>query len=311
MVYIRPRRRLPGPIRPPLCMAARNQKLRVSSAPTRRATPAPRAPAARNTRFPERDRKTRRQSSHVTYRQRAPLVIPVSWLNAVIGLMLLPVVWVTTLTFFTLLSRSARLDEVWRTPQVVLFGWGLVIWLAAFWAGLRPRYLYVLGHELTHALFIWACGGKIHEFRVTADGGHVITDKNNLLISLSPYFVPFWSLVAVTLYGLAGIAFDPEAVQHLRLGDWRFSLGLDAALACLLGYTWGVHLTFTLWMVTREQPDLQQNGTFFSLVFIYFTNLTLILGLFVLASPGITAGDLMEDWLRHLRELARWIHVPA
>ena len=288
-------------------MAARNQKLRVSTAATRRAAPKPRASGTKNARFPERDRKVRLQSRNVAYRQSAPLVIPITWLNTVIGLMLLPLVWVTTLTFFTLLSQSAKQAEVWRTPQVVLFGWGLVAWLAAFWAGLRPRYLYVLGHELTHALFVLLCGGKIHDFRVTADGGHVVTDKNNLLISLSPYFVPFWSLAAVTLYGLGGAAFDFAAVQHLRLGDWRLSLGMDAALACLLGYTWGLHLTFTLWMVTRDQPDLQQNGTFFSLVFIYFVNLVLILGLFVLASPSITAGDLMEDWLRHLRALANWL----
>lgn len=288
-------------------MAARNQKLRVSTPATRRAAPKPRGAGAKNARFPERDRKERLQSRNLAYRQTSPLVIPITWLNTVIGLMLLPLLAVTTQTFFSLLSQSAKQEEVWRTPQVVLFGWGLVIWLAAFWAGLRPRYVYVLGHELTHALFVLLCGGKIHDFRVTADGGHVVTDKNNLLISLSPYFVPFWSLAAVTLYGLGGAAFDFGAVQHVRLGEWRLSLGMDAALACLLGYTWGLHLTFTLWMVTRDQPDLQQNGTFFSLVFIYFINLILILGLFVLASPGITAGDLMEDWLGHLRALARWL----
>lgn len=288
-------------------MSARNQKLRVTSAAARRAGPPKRTAAPKNARFPERDRKVRLQSRNVAYQRTAPLVIPITWLNTAIGLMLLPVAWVTTQTFFTLLSKSATHDEVWRTPQVVLFGWGLVVWLAAFWAGLRPRYVYVLGHELTHALFVLLCGGKIHEFRVTADGGHVITDKNNLLISLSPYFVPFWSLAAVTTYGLCGAAFDLGSVQYLRLGEWRFSLGMDAALACILGYTWGLHLTFTLWMVTRDQPDLQQNGTFFSLVFIYFINLVLILGLFVLAAPGLTAGDLMEAWLDHLRGLAHWL----
>jgi hypothetical protein len=287
-------------------MPARNQKLRASTAGARRAAPPGRS-APKNARFPVRDRKVRLQSKNVAYHPTAPLVIPITWLNTAIGLMLLPLVWVTSLTFLTLLGWSAQKDEVWRTPQVVLFGWGLVVWLAAFWAGLRPRYIYVLGHELTHALFVLLCGGKIHEFRVTADGGHVITDKNNLLISLSPYFVPFWSLAAVTAYGLMGVSLDLGSVQYLRLGDWRFSLGMDAALSFLLGYTWGLHLTFTLWMVTRDQPDLQQNGTFFSLVFIYFINLVLILGLFVLASPGLTAGDLMEVWLEHLRHLARWV----
>ncbi len=261
----------------------------------------------KNAKFPERDRKVRLQSRNVAYRPTAPLVIPITWLNTVIGLMLLPVAWVTTLTFFTLLGAGAREEATWRTPQVVLFGWGLVAWLAAFWAGLRPRYLYVLGHELTHALFVLLSGGKIHGFRASRDGGHVITDKTNLLISLSPYFVPFWSLVAVTVYGLLGAACDLDSVLHLRVREWRLSLGLDAALACILGYTWGLHLTFTLWMVTRDQPDLRQNGTFFSLVFIYFINLILILGLFVLAAPGLGIDDLMDVWLDHLRGFAGWI----
>lgn len=289
-------------------MATRNRKLRVPTAPTRRGgTKTKPAAAGKNVRFPERDRKVRLQSRNVSYGGTTPLVIPITWLNTVIGLMLVPVAWVTTLTFFSLLSRSAEQDVVWSAPQVVLFGWGLVAWVAAFWAGLRPRYLYVLGHELTHALFVLLSGGRIHDFRVTSDGGHVVTDKNNLLISLSPYFVPFWSLVAVAVYGLLGFACDLGEVQHLRLGEWRLSLGMDAVLACLLGYTWGLHLTFTLWMVTRDQPDLRQNGTFFSLVFIYFVNLVLILGLFVVASPGLTAGDLMEDWLAHLRGVAQWL----
>jgi len=292
-------------------MSARNQKLRASTAVRKAAAPRgrPAVPAAKNARFPVRDRKVRLQSKNVAYRPTAPLVIPITWLNTVIGLMLLPVAWVTTQTFFTLLGRSAEQDEVWRTPPVVLFGWGLVVWLAAFWAGLRPRYVYVLGHELTHALFVLLCGGKIHDLRVTAEGGHVVTDKNNLLISLSPYFVPFWSLAAVTAYGLLGMGVDLGSVQHVRLGEWRLSLGMDAALSFVLGYTWGLHLSFTLWMVTRDQPDLQQNGTFFSLVFIYFINLVLILSLFVLAAPGVASGDLMDVWLHHLRGVMRWLTV--
>ncbi len=104
---------------------------------------------------------------------------------------------------------------------------------------------------------------------------------------------------------------------------WRFETvfaTLDAANAAALGgaavrlspyaghrYTWGLHLTFTARMVTREQPDLRQNGTFFSLVFIYFINLILILGLFVLAAPGPGIDDLMDVWLDHLRGFAGWI----
>ena len=259
--------------------------------------------ARTNARFPARDRRLKLQSRNVALTPSHPVFIPVTWLNTVLGLMLLPVTWISTRTFFALVSHSASSESVWRSAPTVLFCWGLAVWLAAFWAGLRPRYLYVLGHELTHALFVLMCGGRISEFRVTPAGGHVVTDKNNLLISLSPYFVPFWSLVAVTVYGLLGFFVDLGAVHHLRLGDWRFSFGSDAILCFFLGYTWGLHLSFTVWMVARDQPDLQQNGTFFSLVFIYTVNLALILTVFLIASPDATFGHFTDIWLAELQSL--------
>jgi hypothetical protein len=283
----------------PVCMPARNKrvrpvKVRSSSART-------------NARFPVRDRRLKLQSRNVAYTPSHPVFIPVTWLNTVLGLMILPITWVSTRTFFALVSHSASSESVWRSAPTVLFCWGLVAWLAAFWAGLRPRYLYVLGHELTHALFVLICGGRIYEFRVTAAGGHVVTDKNNLLISLSPYFVPFWSLVAVTVYGLLGFFVDLAMVQHFRFGNWRFSLGPDAILCFFLGYTWGLHLSFTVWMVARDQPDLQQNGTFFSLVFIYTINLALILAVFLMASPDVALGDFTDIWLAELQALVRLV----
>ncbi len=276
-------------------MSARNQRLRP---------PPPRRPAARgNARFPERDRRHRLASRAATHVPRQPIAIPLTWLNTVVGLMLLPVTIVTSQAFYTLVSQGATAHGVWRTAPLFLFLWGLLVWIAAFWAGLRPRYLYVLGHELTHALFVLLCGGKIHEFRVSGEGGHVVTNKNNLLISLSPYFVPFWSLVVVTVYGLLGFFVDLSMVQHLELGGRRFSIGPQAFLCFFLGYTWGLHLTFTLWMVGREQPDLQRNGTFFSLVFIYFVNLVLILSLFIAVSPEVSVGQLIDVWTNHLKSL--------
>jgi hypothetical protein len=244
-------------------------------------------------------------SRNVAYTPSHPVFIPVTWLNTVVGLMLLPLTWVTTRTFFGLVSHAATAEAVWRSAETVLFCWGLMAWLAAFWAGLRPRYLYVLGHELTHALFVLVCGGRIHEFRVSAAGGHVVTDKNNLLISLSPYFVPFWSLMGVMVYGLLGMVVDLSVVHHLRVGEWRLSVGPDAILCFFLGYTWGLHLTFTVWMVAREQPDLQQNGTFFSLVFIYTVNLGVILGVFLIASPEASFGEFSDVWLSELMGLVR------
>lgn len=274
-------------------MPARNQRL--PSPPRRRVV------RQRNERLPERARRLRLDSRTAAAVARQPIVIPLTWLNTVIGLMLLPVVVVTSQAFATLVARNTTVLGVWQTAPLFLFLWGLVIWVAAFWAGLRPRYLYVLGHELTHALFVLVCGGRIHEFRVTAEGGHVVTDKNNLLISLSPYFVPFWSLVAVAVYGLLGFWVDLSQTWRVVVGDFRVSLGPQAILCFILGYTWGLHLTFTVWMIRREQPDLQRNGTFFSLIFIYFVNLILILSLFIAVSPEVSVGQFIDVWTEHLQ----------
>ena len=48
-------------------------------------------------------------------------------------------------------------------------------------------------------------------------------------------------------------------------------------LFALIGLTWTFHLTFTVWMIFKNQPDLRQNGTFFSLTLIYLVNLVIIL----------------------------------
>ena len=55
--------------------------------------------------------------------------------------------------------------------------------------------LYVFGHELTHALWVWLMGGRVSRFRVGRDGGHIVTDKNNFWIALAPYFFPLYSLL--------------------------------------------------------------------------------------------------------------------
>ena len=56
--------------------------------------------------------------------------------------------------------------------------------------------VYVFGHELTHALWVWLMGGRVSRFRVGRDGGHIVTDRNNFWIALAPYFFPLYSIFA-------------------------------------------------------------------------------------------------------------------
>ena len=151
-------------------------------------------------------------------------------------------------------------------------------------------YMYVLGHELTHAVTILLCGGKISKIHVTAhEGGYVMSDKSNIFISLSPYFVPFWMLVwMVALWGIN--MFYPfetyEAWFYAGFGFW-----------------WSFHLYWTVWSIRQEQPDMLDNGLIFSLL------LTFVLNVLILTVIMYTFGVLTaEGYLYHMKESAIWLY---
>ncbi len=147
-----------------------------------------------------------------------------------------------------------------------------------------------------HLVFIYLCFGRVTEFQVGRDGGHVVTNRNNLLISLSPYFVPFYSLLVIAGFGIASLWVDlgtyhPESLFWGHIGfrwSWLF-FGL-------VGLTWAFHLTFTGWMITKSQPDLRQNGLFLSLVVIYLGNVIVLSSLLILADHALTARGFGEAW---------------
>ena len=225
------------------------------------------------------------------------------WLVAAL---LLPVCWVTTWTLLSRFSHATVEQGFWQTPEFWYFAIGMMLMTGWFFSGLAQSfflYLYVLGHELTHALFVILFRGRITEFHVSHAGGYITTDKTNLLIALSPYFVPFWSLVAAAGYLAAGCFTD------LR-GGW------DLAFYAVTGVTWTFHMLWTLWMLPRDQPDLKENGTFLSLVIIYLANLLVLVALLCAAeeAPLGYCGDFAREWLRHAAtwgdQLWRWtIHV--
>jgi len=210
------------------------------------------------------------------------------WLLA---LALLPFGWVTTWTFLSRFSHATVHQGFWQTTEFWYFAIGAMLMLGWFWSGyLRTAflYLYVLGHELTHAVFVIFFRGKVTEFHVSTEGGYITTNKSNMVIALSPYFVPFWS-VAVVLVHLA--------LRHLAgvSAEW------DRWFYAAMGVTWTFHMVWTLWMIPRDQPDLRENGTFLSLVIIYLANLLVLVALLCAAdaSPWDCAVGFAHEWMRH------------
>jgi len=75
----------------------------------------------------------------------------------------------------------------------------------------------------------------------------------------------------------------------------------------VIGANVGVPLHVTCWMVPKNQTDLSDQGTFFSLVVIYMMNLLLLSVMLILASPQITFAGFASDLLINLGNFARWL----
>ncbi|HEY0368355.1 MAG TPA: hypothetical protein VGC85_02045 [Chthoniobacterales bacterium] len=223
------------------------------------------------------------------------MTVPTRYVKFVIALFLLPICAILTQTFFTVFTRAAMTQQLWAAEEFWFFSLGAVLWLIAFFGLPRPLLVYVFGHELTHALWVWLMGGRVSKFKVGREGGHIITDRNNFWISLAPYFFPLYSIIVIAIYGALSFAFNMQPYGRV--------------LYALIGITWAFHFTFTLWMIPKSQTDLTQNGTFFSLVLIYFMNLLLISVLLVLASPQITFAGFAAEMGENISRFFGWIDV--
>lgn len=248
---------------------------------------------AANRRLSRRQRE-RKLTARTLHGNPSPLLIPVTQLYAWVGwIFLLPACLITGRTVLASLSTSLS-GDYWRTAPFWFFTMGLIMWLIWFLFLPRPLRLYVWGHEMTHALCVLLCGGKVKEFRVSEAGGHVITDRNNILIALSPYFFPLYTVAGVLLFLLTGLVVDLSIELPL---PWGGGVRPVYLLFWFIGVTWGFHLAFTIWMIARDQPDLKINGTFFSLTVIILLNLLVVALLLILAVPGLSIAGFFQHWV--------------
>ena len=228
-----------------------------------------------------------------------PWTIPTWWLNTVVAIFLLPVAVLLTQSLFTCFHKVAVNHGFWATQEFRFFAIGAGAWVAVFFAGMwafgepRPLRVYVFGHELTHAIWVWAMGGRVTRFQVRRDGGHIITDTNNFLIALAPYFSPLYSLAVIAIYGVVSLFYNVASFTPLLFG--------------LLGLTWAFHMSFTLWMIPKGQSDLTYHGTFFSLVVIYLMNLLLLLALLIIAAPEVTLAAFARELLGNTEYFSAWL----
>ena len=227
------------------------------------------------------------------YAEQNSLTVPTKWLKFIVAIFLLPLCAVFTQTFFTAFARATVAQRLWAGEEFWFFSLGALLWLIAFFGLPRPIVLYVFGHELTHALWVWLMGGRVSRFRVGREGGHIVTDRSNFWIALAPYFFPLYSILVIAAYGISSLFFNVQPYGRL--------------LYTVIGVTWAFHFTFTCWMVPKSQTDLRDHGTFFSLVVIYLMNLTLLSVMLVLASSHITFTSFGADLATNIGNFSHWL----
>ncbi|MDB6040812.1 MAG: hypothetical protein JWM99_4653 [Verrucomicrobiales bacterium] len=192
------------------------------------------------------------------------------------GLLLLPFCAGVARTTVRLIQATATADTFWF-PFVA----GAACWLSIYVLLPKPLWLYVCGHELTHAL--WACtfGGKVKKIKISARGGYVSLSKTNFLISLSPYFFPLYAVLI-----LAGFILG-HVIWGLR--TWFPLLYLS------LGTAYCFHVTLTAFALKAKQTDITDHGRLFSAVIIWLGNLgVLIVGLPLLTSKVNLSSTILE-----------------
>jgi hypothetical protein len=191
------------------------------------------------------------------------------FIKLLIGLFLLPFGWALSRAVFALLTALPSSSSGWTDWALPA---GFAVSVLGFFVLPRPFRTYVLAHELTHAVWGLLMGAKVGKMKVGPNGGHVMLSKSNFLISLAPYFFPFYTGLVIAVWFAAGFFFDLSAVEPW----WLAAVGL----------TWGFHVTFTVYMLSQCQPDVQENGRIFSYVIIYLANLFFIsLWIVALSTP--------------------------
>ena len=122
----------------------------------------------------------------------------------------------------------------------------------------KPLKTYVFGHELTHAIFGLLNGARVKSFKVSASGGSVILTKTGVIVALSPYFVPLYSIIAIAVYFVISRFIDVRPFNLYFL--------------FIVGFTVSFHIALTYYAISRGQSDLKQFGVFFSFLFVVLVN---------------------------------------
>ncbi len=195
-----------------------------------------------------------------------------NFLRMILGVLLLPMCWGVVRAFCDSVMAAAGESGGITAESIALVG-GMAAFALCWMAVSHPVKTYVLGHELTHAIWGLLFGAMPSKLRVSASGGSVNLTKSNMLITLAPYFFPFYTFLVIVVALITSAFVRPLPCLPL----WMFAVG----------FTWAFHALFTLETLAQRQPDVKLYGRIFSWVFIFLANVVLIL-VFLASTTSLT-----------------------
>jgi hypothetical protein len=210
------------------------------------------------------------------------------WVKLIIAIALLPVCAGAARALWLVLRAGYASDTVW-VPLLA----GAACWVVIFLSLPKPMWIYVFGHELTHALWAWLFGGQVKKMKVTSAGGHVVISRTNFLIALAPYFFPLYAVMVIGVF----------AVGHL-IWNWHsylvyFHLAVGAAYA--------FHVTLTLHVLQTRQSDITSQGWVFSSVVIFLGNVCVLLFGVPLLTARVGVLDSLGWWFESTGMIFLWL----
>jgi hypothetical protein len=210
------------------------------------------------------------------------------WIKFIVAVLLLPVCAGAAMAFWKILRASGGADTTW-----IPFLAGAACWCVIFFLLPKPMWIYVFGHELTHALWTWLFGGQVKKMKVTSSGGHVVISKTNFVIALAPYFFPLYAAMVVVIF----------AIGHL-IWDWRNFL---VWFHLIVGAAYAFHVTLTWHVLQTRQSDITSHGYLFSTVIIFLGNVSVLLFGIPLLTAKVGLLNALVWWFECTGEVLNWL----
>jgi hypothetical protein len=179
------------------------------------------------------------------------------FLRNIFAFLLMPAVFAAGYALVRSLLRFAAVSG----NRYITFWIGILSYIVFQVVFYKPMKIYVFGHELSHAIAGVLSGAKIKKFNVNKESGSVVLTKDNIWITLAPYFFPIYAIAIAIIYTCLGWITDIK-----RFYDY---------FLFFMGFSIAFHIALTTYILSVQQPDLKVYGMLFSYIMILAVNIVI------------------------------------